>query len=84
LILAQPGDAGGMRYYFHVRIEGDLILDDEGIELENDELAREEAIKSAAELMREYPQNVKRASPQSISVADETGRELFIVPINLR
>ena len=73
-----------MRYHFHIRIDGDLIFDHEGIELENNQLAREEAIKSAAELMREYLQNEKRVTPQSISVTDEANRELFIVPINSR
>lgn len=75
---------GSRRYYFHIRVEGELILDNEGIELKTDELARKEAIRAAAELMREYPQSGKEIRPQSISVADETGRELFVVPINPR
>lgn len=71
-----------MRYRFHIRIEGDLIFDEEGIELENNQFARQEAIRSAAELMREYPQNEMPATPQSISVTDEMNKELFVVPIN--
>lgn len=73
-----------MRYYFHIRIDDDLIRDEEGLELENDELAREAAIKSAAELRGEYPRNETHVGPQLISVSDGAGREIFVVPINLR
>ena len=73
-----------MRYYFHIRIDGDLIRDVEGIEFENDELAREEATKSATELMREYPRGETPRKPQLISVANEMGNELFVVPITQR
>jgi len=72
-----------MRYYFHIQIDGDLILDDEGIEFGDDELAREAAIKSAAELTREYPRPDRRGNPHLISVSDEMKRELFVVPINM-
>jgi hypothetical protein len=71
-----------MRYYFHIHIGGDLVFDDEGIELENEELAREEAIRSAAELARDYPRGDRPLNPQLISVLDETKREIFVVPIN--
>ena len=55
----------GLPYYFHIRIDGDLDFHDvEGIEFENDELAREEATKSATELMREYPRGETPRKPQ--------------------
>lgn len=72
-----------MRYYFHVRIDDDLIRDDEGIELESDEHAREEAVRSAGELGREYPRDETGFAAESICVMDEMERELFVVPIHL-
>ena len=70
-----------MRYFFHIRTEDGLILDQEGTEMTGLEQAREEALTSAEELATEFPPGSGGVSLKSVEVVDEVLRTVFCAPI---
>jgi hypothetical protein len=70
-----------VRYFFHIRTEDGLILDQEGTEMTGLEQAREEALTSAKELATEFPPGSGGVSLKSVEVVDEVLRTVFCAPI---
>jgi hypothetical protein len=67
------------RFYFHLRQDGELVLDDEGIELPDVATARREAERGARELLAEAIKASKDTVPEAFVIADEHGREVDTV-----
>jgi hypothetical protein len=63
-----------MRYYFHLRENGVLILDEEGRELSAPNAAREAAKREARALMASEVLLGKLPLSAALEVQDETGR----------
>jgi hypothetical protein len=79
--------AGGFempRYFFHVKRGQVTVLDQEGIELEDDAEAEEEAARRVQKIVADEALNgapvSSRASPGMIIVADENWRRLLELP----
>lgn len=66
------------RFFFHVK-DGFSTKDAEGIELPDIYTAQEEAIRLSGELLREMGGEFWNGTEWSLTVADETGRALFIL-----
>ena len=64
-------------YYFHVRTESGLSIDEEGIELENLDEVRREALVSAQEFLAE----AEWSGPLAFEVTDQRGRTVLTLPI---
>jgi hypothetical protein len=69
------------RFYFRLREDGELIPDEEGIDLPDLSAARREAIAAARELLAEAIKDGKPNVPEAFVIADEAGRELDTVPL---
>ena len=67
-------------YYFHTQ-DGRCIRDDEGIELPNDDAARNEASVVLGELVKEDPEMVWRDHNFSVTVTDATGLILYVLDL---
>jgi hypothetical protein len=69
------------RFYLHIR-EGDTLhVDDEGIELAGVDAAKEEALLSARQLLSDAIRHGRPSVPEAIIIADESGREVEVLPI---
>ena len=72
------------RYFFHVKRGQMTVLDQEGIELDNDALAEEEAARRAQRIVTDKTLNgapvSSTASGGMIIVAAENWRRLFELP----
>ena len=64
-------------YYFHVRTERGLFLDDDGIDLPNLAAVRREALTSAQEFLAE----AEWSGPLAFDVTDQNGRTVLTLPI---
>jgi hypothetical protein len=64
------------RYFFSVH-DGKDIEDEEGTVLLNDAKAREQAITTAAEIIRSEAATLPGHEPWEMVVADETGRRML-------
>lgn len=64
-----------MRYFFDVILEGELIPDQDGTDLESPEAAQEEAQAIARELRAEFPERVEYGSV--LEVRDAGGARIF-------
>ena len=64
-------------YYFHVRTERGLFLDDDGIDLPNFAAVRLEALTSAHEFLAE----AEWSGPLAFQVTDQRGRTVLTLPI---
>jgi hypothetical protein len=71
-----------MRYFFDVFIDGNLVPDNEGKELETLEAVQYEAIQCALELKREFPREGASAIGNVVEVSHEDGRRFFALPIH--
>ena len=69
------------RFYFHVRTGDDLTEDPDGVELPDLAAAREEALRSAKDILAESIRSAKKDAPDCLIVADAKGRELATVPL---
>jgi hypothetical protein len=69
------------RYYFHIT-DGSEIPDEAGTLLNSVEEARQEALKSASELLRDGTASWSDAE-WSMRVIDETGAPVFTVRISI-
>ncbi|MGF6178955.1 DUF6894 family protein [Ensifer sp. 4252] len=71
------------RYFFHIRYGDSLVLDPEGAEFPSIDLAREEAVSSAREILA---QRVKQGDPleaESFEITTEDGQVMSTVPFRL-
>ena len=64
-------------YYFHVRTERGLVLDEEGIDLPHMQAVRREALTSAAEFMAE----AEWSGALTLEVEDASGDTVLTLPI---
>lgn len=64
------------RYFFHVDEATGTILDEEGVDLRNEQEARQEAILGVRELMAEALRQGKVLNGRTMRVTDESGREV--------
>ena len=68
-------------FYFHVKDGGDLIQDEEGIELPSVEAAKRLALQTARELLCQAVKAGKATVPEAVVIADDAGRQLDILPL---
>jgi hypothetical protein len=66
------------RYYFGLRDQDGLAVDDEGLELHSMESVQKEASRSMTEAIREMSRWPLKAGDISIEVRDEKGQVMFI------
>ena len=64
-------------YFFHVRTERGLFLDDDGIDLPTLAAVRREAFTSAQEFLAE----AEWSGPLAFEVTDQNGRTVLTLPI---
>ena len=69
------------RYFFHVLENGQLIIDEEGLELPGLDAARHEATESVRYILSEAIRSGKRDVPDAFVIADETGQALDTIPL---
>lgn len=67
-----------MRYFFHIRTDEALILDDEGQECSNLRAAQAEAFYSICDIARTTP-----FKTSAVEIADCTGRTIQLVSMPL-
>jgi hypothetical protein len=68
-------------FYFHMRTDQDLVLDDEGIELSDIGVAREEALKTAREIMAGKIRYGSDDFPDAVVIVDQDGKEIASVAL---
>jgi pyruvate formate-lyase activating enzyme-like uncharacterized protein len=64
------------RFYFHVK-DGADIRDEVGTELPSIDAARNQAIASSSEMIRDLGRKFRLAAVWQMTVTDENGQELF-------
>jgi hypothetical protein len=69
------------RFFFHLKSGGELIADDEGIDLPGLTEATREALQSARELLAEAIKTARPTVPEAVVVVDETGKPLLELPL---
>src|SRR5204863_8109479 len=68
------------RFYFHLRVDGELQLDEEGQDFPDVSAARHEAVNAARELLA-LAVKAGEEPPDAFVIADEHGREIDTVPL---
>jgi hypothetical protein len=68
------------RFYLHVKHDGDLINDEEGVDLPTLACARAQALLSARELWADAIKAGKDLGTDAFVIADEYGTQLMFVP----
>jgi hypothetical protein len=68
------------RFFFNIVTAAGKILDPEGTELGDLDIARTEAIKDARMLMSDALMEGKDISSRSMEITDETGEVLLMLP----
>jgi hypothetical protein len=70
------------RYYFNVR--GDKVLDDEeGCEYASEDQAREEAIETCGEMIRDLHARLAKGEEWRMEVANEQRKIVFVIRITV-
>jgi Domain of unknown function (DUF6894) len=69
------------RYFFHVRVRDELIIDREGLELPSFEFARDECYKAIREIMSEEKW-LEDFVDCEFHIVDELGRTLAVIPFD--
>jgi hypothetical protein len=70
------------RFFIHLKSGGgELITDDDGIDLQDLREATLEAWQGARELLAEAIKTARHEVPEAILVADESGKTLFELPL---
>jgi hypothetical protein len=69
------------RYYFHVQSGDTINADEEGLDLPSLNVAQEEALGAARDLLAEAIRFGKREVPTCVIVYDDAGRELAKVAV---
>jgi hypothetical protein len=70
------------QFYFHIREQGQLIPDEDGMMLRDLEAARQEALKSCLDLVRNRLHGDHRVDEFRIEIADGGGK--IIESVNVR
>jgi hypothetical protein len=68
------------RYYFHVRKDGVLEEDPEGAEFASPDLAYDEAVKGAREIMGEKVANGEIVDGETFEITNESGKVIATLP----
>ena len=68
------------RYYFHVRVGDQVIVDREGSNFSDLAAARLEALAAARHILADAIRSGKDDTPEGFVIADGEGRELETVP----
>ena len=68
------------RFYFHVRNHDHYDEDPEGGDFSSVEMARQEAIQAAREMMAEKVAHGELLDGQCFEIADESGKIVSLVP----
>jgi hypothetical protein len=68
------------RFYFHLKGDGVLVTDDEGLDLPSTSEATKIALASARELLADAIKFGKTQIPEAIIVADAAGQPMLEVP----
>jgi hypothetical protein len=71
------------RYYFHIREGTRLIHDEEGVDLPDLPTAKREALQGARELLAEAIKTGQPSVPDAFVIADQAGRALDIIPLEM-
>jgi uncharacterized protein DUF6894 len=69
------------RYYFHLRLDGRVIADQEGADLPDIATAHEEALASARQILADVIRSGKEDIPEAFIITDSDGHELEILPL---
>lgn len=69
------------RFFFHLKSGGELMADEEGIDLPGLTEATREALQSARELLAEAIKTASPTVPEAVVVVDETGQPLLELPL---
>jgi hypothetical protein len=69
------------RFFFHVRNDGELISDHDGIDLPGLNEAAREALQSVRELLAEAIKTGKPKVAEAVLVADEAGQIVLEMPV---
>lgn len=70
-----------MRYYLNVRIDGELIVDNEGIDLPDLSDVAEEAIQAARDIVADRVKHGQRVDDSVFEVVDLSGATVMTIPI---
>jgi hypothetical protein len=70
-----------LRFFFHIRRDGELVLDDQGTELPDIAAARREAEQAARELLAEAIKAGYDTVPEAFVIADEHARPVETLPL---
>lgn len=70
------------RYYFHLVDGNDVILDGDGVEVADLEVARAEVIKAIDQFRRECPETAMDWVDWRIEVADAAGSVALVIDLN--
>ena len=68
------------KYYFHIKSDDDFVEDPEGVELQGDGQARDEAIDAAREILAERVRKGEIVDGHVFDVRDEAGTMVFSLP----
>jgi hypothetical protein len=68
------------RYYFHVRADGELIRDRDGLEFSRSEDLNEGQLKAIADSLAGDESPNERPSDYEFEVVDESGHLVLVVP----
>ncbi len=68
------------RYFFHIRDDGLVIKDVEGIELPDIPDMKARLLRAAKEVLSEEEWKAERTDGRSFEIVDEEGRTLLVVP----
>jgi hypothetical protein len=69
------------RFYFYTRQDGRLLTDDQGLDLPDAEVAKQEAIRAAREIAASYIKGGLELPEEAIVVVDEHGHPVMTLPL---
>jgi hypothetical protein len=78
---SSPWESSMARFFFHLKSGGELMADEEGIDLPGLTEATREALQSARELLAEAIKTASPTVPEAVVVVDETGQPLLELPL---
>lgn len=70
-----------VRFYFHIKEDGRMVLDDEGVDLPDVDAAKREALQCAREMLGDAIKAGKPTVPDALVIADEFGRVLAVMSL---
>jgi hypothetical protein len=75
-VLSPKAESNMPRYYFHV-MDGRATIDEDGTELPDVEAARDEAIRTAGEILASGGASLADGHPWNMTVADQDGKTVL-------